>query len=742
MDFAKLLAKIDSIESTKQLNESGAKPDFLDLDKDGNRTEPMKQAAKDAEAKKSDNKEEGEKLDEVSAPGQEEWIKKNKKRFIDQYGKKKGMEVLYATAWKRSKKVDEARQLEECYGQAMQGMGGHMNDRSGMSVSSSLDTRTGTKTLSVSAEGDAADQLAQLLKLSGMMTPAGNMSSGEVELEEYANEPNPEVQGIETQLQQGNDLNRPKKMTPHGYRNGDNPLAMDVREQEELSALTQALSEELEGIKVDKSKVPAYKRKQQGGDWKTTQQDLKRERERNISGAEGLAALKKKQGLKEQALKPLSVEQLATISDEALDNAYHYGRSTPGGSFGWQANLMSAAYAKKMIEAGITDIEKISDAIHKGWNVTAQKFVQNPDQFTDTEKLRAAGKLDAKLQQREKLMRINYAQLPEDEKEKDRVVARALLAALTGQQQGVTEAKADPTSTWVVFYTAERKSYDEKPSSVTDEETIVAASSKEEAIAKVKKMSKVGTNMYGFSARPARKSDGLDSDDIAEQRVTEGSASGRFQLYGIRLNSKKKVPFGSFSTIDEVMAKANDLDTAGFDPIDPNEDHDELHLLDTQTGKKFIYTDDGVNQKWEPIQGKQGVAEGFNYKQVHSSWAVLPSNKKEFSTPYKLDQEAAARAHAKRIGGKLVKIDQRGHTIRAGSKGDRGVTEGEIAQDPVADFLSKGGRVQQLPTKKPRKSEKTDYSSTHIGKGVPGKRNDSMGRAANVNRGGKPVVGL
>ena len=134
----------------------------------------------------------------------------------------------------------------------------------------------------------------------------------------------------------------------------------------------------------------------------------------------------------------LSVQQLATISDEALDKAYGYGRSTPGNSFGWQANLMSAAYAKKMIDAGVTDIEKISDAIHKGWNVTAQKFVQNPDQFDDTEKLRQAGKLDAKLQQRAKLMKINYAQLENDEQEKDRVVARALLQAITGQQ-GVAE---------------------------------------------------------------------------------------------------------------------------------------------------------------------------------------------------------------------------------------------------------------------------------------------------------------
>ena len=144
------------------------------------------------------------------------------------------------------------------------------------------------------------------------------------------------------------------------------------------------------------------------------------------------------QGMSEGSEQNLTVQQLATISDEALDKAYGYGRSTPGNSFGWQANLMSATYAKKMIDAGVTDIEKISDAIHNGWNVTAQKFVQNPDQFGDTEKLRQAGKLEGKLQQRTQLMKQNYSQLPNDEQEKDRVVARALLQAIKGPQ-GVAE---------------------------------------------------------------------------------------------------------------------------------------------------------------------------------------------------------------------------------------------------------------------------------------------------------------
>jgi hypothetical protein len=129
----------------------------------------------------------------------------------------------------------------------------------------------------------------------------------------------------------------------------------------------------------------------------------------------------------------LSIEQLAMISDKALDDAYKYGRSTPSNTFGWQANLKSAEFAKKVIDAGETDIEKISDAIHKGWNVTANAFVNNPDQFDDTEKLRQSGKLDSKLQQRAALMKKGYFDLPDDEKEKDRVVARALLQALTNK---------------------------------------------------------------------------------------------------------------------------------------------------------------------------------------------------------------------------------------------------------------------------------------------------------------------
>ena len=131
---------------------------------------------------------------------------------------------------------------------------------------------------------------------------------------------------------------------------------------------------------------------------------------------------------------PLSVEELAQISDKALDDAYHYGRSTPGANFGWMANLQSAKAAKRLIDAGETDIEKISDAIHQGWNVTAAADYKGQLQLdTPTP--------NEKKLKRAKLAMQSYSQLPEEEKEKDRVVARALLSALGGKvDEGSEEA--------------------------------------------------------------------------------------------------------------------------------------------------------------------------------------------------------------------------------------------------------------------------------------------------------------
>lgn len=39
-------------------------------------------------------------LTEKAPPGMEKWVLSNKERFVKKYGKKKGIGVLYATAWK------------------------------------------------------------------------------------------------------------------------------------------------------------------------------------------------------------------------------------------------------------------------------------------------------------------------------------------------------------------------------------------------------------------------------------------------------------------------------------------------------------------------------------------------------------------------------------------------------------------------------------------------------------------
>ena len=91
------------LKGESKVSEAG-KPDYLDLDKDGNKKEPMKQAAKDAE--KKDDKE----LDERSLTKGEEkkrekyvkGMKKSKADFKKRYGKR-GEEVMYATATKMAK---------------------------------------------------------------------------------------------------------------------------------------------------------------------------------------------------------------------------------------------------------------------------------------------------------------------------------------------------------------------------------------------------------------------------------------------------------------------------------------------------------------------------------------------------------------------------------------------------------------------------------------------------------------
>lgn len=106
-------------------------------------------------------------------------------------------------------------------------------------------------------------------------------------------------------------------------------------------------------------------------------------------------------------------------SDAALDKRYGYGRASGDKrSFGRAANRSSAAAALRALRRGErsgsgTSTEAGADAVHRGWAKTAKT---SSDQTPEKKAKRA------------KLANTEYKDLPDDEKEKDRVSFNAVKA--------------------------------------------------------------------------------------------------------------------------------------------------------------------------------------------------------------------------------------------------------------------------------------------------------------------------
>lgn len=112
------------------------------------------------------------------------------------------------------------------------------------------------------------------------------------------------------------------------------------------------------------------------------------------------------------------ITQATTVSDKALDAEYGYGLSTDTQSFGYQANKLSATFALcSIVGNNERDIEVIANAVHDGWSFAAYN-VYDPRYETQPQK-----KIN-----RVALADTLYSDLDEGEKEKDRVIARAILA--------------------------------------------------------------------------------------------------------------------------------------------------------------------------------------------------------------------------------------------------------------------------------------------------------------------------
>lgn len=121
----------------------------------------------------------------------------------------------------------------------------------------------------------------------------------------------------------------------------------------------------------------------------------------------------------------LPLERATEISDNALNDAYGYGLSEPG-SFGYEANKYSSMYALAAIMENYKTVMKnpkdsdlidaVADAVHDGWSYAANT-VYDPRYETQPEKKT----------NRIKLADASYDELSDEEKEKDRVIARALI---------------------------------------------------------------------------------------------------------------------------------------------------------------------------------------------------------------------------------------------------------------------------------------------------------------------------
>lgn len=142
----------------------GARPDYLDLDKDGNKKEPMKLAAKQAH-KANENANTSTSSSSTSSNDDDDPIAR-----IDAVTK--SIQNMTNKGPLKLPNVNAPGVPDMFKVECGHDMGGHEQgpekQEGGMSVSSSMNTKTGDKSLTVTADGEAAEELAQILKMAGI----------------------------------------------------------------------------------------------------------------------------------------------------------------------------------------------------------------------------------------------------------------------------------------------------------------------------------------------------------------------------------------------------------------------------------------------------------------------------------------------------------------------------------------------------------------------------------------------
>ncbi len=158
--------------------------------------------------------------------------------------------------------VKEDANLEECMS-PMGSMAQDMEQQQGkISVNTNMSS-DGNKSVSINADGDAAEQLMQMLKMAGLgggeshakLAIAIPADSGDAEVSEaedqYANTPEEEYAGVDAIVNQGDDMNRQKKQFADKPRQGDNPMAT-MEEVDPIGSLGRDLMKEYQALKLAK----------------------------------------------------------------------------------------------------------------------------------------------------------------------------------------------------------------------------------------------------------------------------------------------------------------------------------------------------------------------------------------------------------------------------------------------------------------------------------------------------------
>ncbi len=127
-----------------------------------------------------------------------------------------------------------------------------MEEQGGLNISTNMSS-DGKKNVTISAQGEEAEALMQMLKLAGMghmghdshtEEPVVMVSKEDDEMMEYANDPEEEYHSIDSIVHQGNDLNREKRQYAGKPKLGDNPMAEQIVDEELQSLLDSVLVRE------------------------------------------------------------------------------------------------------------------------------------------------------------------------------------------------------------------------------------------------------------------------------------------------------------------------------------------------------------------------------------------------------------------------------------------------------------------------------------------------------------------